>query len=193
MDPFLKTRTEVETLYEILHDLDYYRILHIARDAPQADVDASFQRESRWLHPDRYTRLGDPVFLEKVNEIFRFLSEARRTLKNPDARSRYDAELDQGAKRLSASSVAQAARDAAAQASPEFAARSTKGEHYWKMALNCWEDKNLQGCAMNIQFALHYEPDNEVFKEWLARVESARNDAAKDKGFSYKLRILEKT
>lgn len=190
MDPYLKTRVQVETLHELLPELDYYRILRIPTDAPASEVDSAFQRESRWLHPDRYTRIGDKELTSRVTDIYRLLSEARRTLRDPDARARYDSEIVNGSKRISSESLSEAAQDAAAQVSPEYAARTPKGEKYWKMALKCWEDKDFKGAHMQIGFALTFEPDNEVFKEWLARSKSAMVDASKDKGHTYKLRIM---
>jgi curved DNA-binding protein CbpA len=187
MDPYLKTRVEVQTLHELLPELDYYRILRIPRDAPAGEIDAAFQRESRWLHPDRYGRIGDAELTARVNDIYRFLSEARRTLKDPDARVRYDASKSF---RADSGTLADAAQDAAAKQNPEFAARTPKGEKYWKMALKCWEDKDFKGAFIQIGFALSFEPDNETFKEWHLKAKSAMVDSSKDREHTYKLRIV---
>jgi hypothetical protein len=44
---------------------------------------------------------------------------------------------------------------------------------------------------MNIQFALSFEPDNEVFKEWQTKARALKEEGKKDKATSnaYKIRI----
>ena len=42
----------------------------------------------------------------------------------------------------------------------------------------------------NIKFALQFEPDNEVFKEWMEKAKDADNKAIKKEKNPYKLRIL---
>ena len=188
MDAFLKTRVEIETIHDLLPDLDYYRILQLDYGAPQRNIDTAFRRESRRLHPDRYARIGDSALQEKVTAVYRLINEAYRCLKDPDLRARYDLELLQGSKRMSSQARAGVAHDAASQ-NPEQAARTPKGEKYWKMALKCWEDKDYKGCSIQIQFALAFEPDNKVFKEWLEKAKQAF-DSDKDKKHMYKLRIV---
>ena len=42
MDPLLKTRVEMETLHDLLPEIDYYGILGLPTEAPQTDVDPAF-------------------------------------------------------------------------------------------------------------------------------------------------------
>jgi curved DNA-binding protein CbpA len=188
MDAFLRTRVEIETLHELLPELDYYRILCIAPDTPQRDVETAFRAVVRALHPDRFARVGDDAFRSKVNDIFRFANEAWRTLKDPDARARYDAERASGAHRVSAGALAAAAQDAAAQMSLEHAARTPEGEKRWRMALKCWEDKDFRGCRIQIHFALQAEPGNQVFQEWLQKATQAANEDTRLNENPYRIR-----
>ena len=81
-------------------------------------------------------------------------------------------------------------KDAAA-ANPEHAAKTDKGGKYWKMALQNWHDKEYQGCVMQIQFALNFEPDNETMIEWKEKAEKKAAEATQEKaGNAYKLRIV---
>jgi hypothetical protein len=59
------------------------------------------------------------------------------------------------------------------------------------MALNDWEQKSYRSCVMNIQFALNFEPANEVMKEWLDKAKKARDedDSTREKN-PYKLRLM---
>jgi len=190
MDPTLKSRVEIETLHEILPELDYYRLLRVEPMAAQAEIEPAFRRESRRLHPDRYSRIGDSALMDQVNDIYRVVNEAYRTLKDPDTRARYDQDLSRGNKRMTAQGRTAAAQDAAAATSLEHAARTPKGEKYWKMALKCWEDKDWKGCVIQINFALTFEPDNATFKEWLEKAKSAHTEHPKEKENLYKLRIV---
>lgn len=190
MDPQLRIRVEVETLHEILPELDYYRILEIPPDAPQASVEPAFRKVTRTWHPDRFNRMGDQALRDKVNDIYRFANEAWRVLKDPDARAWYDKERASGNLRISTEGRAGAAQDAAANVNPEFAARTPKGEKHWKMALKCWEDKDFKGCVMQIRFAQQFEPDNPAFKEWLGKAQAAAEEAARIRENPFKLRIV---
>ena len=74
--------------------------------------------------------------------------------------------------------------------SPEHAASDPKAEKYWHMALKDWDDKNYKGCVMNIQFALSFEPDNEIMKEWLDKAKTASTKKSAETKNPYKLRIV---
>ena len=119
------------------------------------------------------------------------MNDAYRVLRDPDARARYDAERRGGQIRMDQESRRQAAEDAAAKNDPARAARTDKGGKYWKMALQNWNDKDYSGAMMNIQFAITFEPDNEVFKEWLEKAKQARDEKKKDitMANAYKIRI----
>ncbi|MCB9761736.1 MAG: J domain-containing protein [Alphaproteobacteria bacterium] len=189
MNRRMKAVYEIETIYELLDELTYYQLLQLDSGCHQADIEPAFRQESRRLHPDRVARLGDTAFGAKANKVFRAVNEAYRTLKDPDARSAYDEEHASGAARLSDEGRRDARNAAATSADPELAARTEKGGKYWRMALQCWRDEDYNGCAMQIQFALSFEPDNEVFKEWQAKAKE-KADKAKLNENPYKLRIV---
>lgn len=191
MDTTLKTRVEIETLHELLPELDYYAILQIAADAPQQEIDPAFKSVSRRLHPDRLARLPDEDVRAKANDIFRLANEAYRNLKDPDTRARYDQERAAGHLRLSADGRTEAAKEATSQASLEAAAKTPQGEKYWKMAMKCWNDGDFRGAVMQIKFAVQMEPGNTVFREWLRKASDAQEQAAAKKDHNpFKLRIV---
>ena len=61
---------------------------------------------------------------------------------------------------------------------------------FWRMALRNWHDGEFSGAAMNIQFALNFEPENDTFKEWLQKTQNAHEEVADEKRNPYKLRIV---
>jgi DnaJ-class molecular chaperone len=184
MDTRLRARIEIETLHELLPELDAYKLLGLAEGCAQADVDAAFRNESRRLHPDRVAAGGTPELRTKANDVFKALTEAGRNLRDPDARAAYDAQRKGGSR-----AEEEARRAAEAAKYPARAARTPKGEKHWKMALQNWNDEDYNGAAMNIQFALQFEPQNEVFKEWLAKAKEAWNEKKRGKGSTYKIRL----
>lgn len=190
MDRTLAARIEIETLHELLPELDYYRLLRLTSDATQDDIGPAFRAESRRLHPDRYAALGDPALLEKVNEIYRLVRESYTVLQDPLRRSAYDDELESGNRRMGSDASARAEQQRAAADDPAEAATDERAAKYWKMALKDIGEKNYKGAVMNIQFALTYEPDNETFKEYLAKAKAGAEEHHKKNYNPYKLRIV---
>ena len=142
------------------------------------------------LFRNRVTALGDSDVSTKANEIFQRMKEAGESLGDPDKRAQYDEIMKAGILRMTDEALAIAEQERLKAENPEHAASDPKAEKYWHMALKDWDDKNFKGCVMNIQFALSFEPENDVMKEWLekAKVASTKQSAATKN--PYKLRIV---
>jgi len=191
MDASLAQDIEIETIAEILPELTYYQILEVDALAETAVIEKSYRLVARRLHPDRYARNPSEVTKKKANQIYRAVMEAWKTLKDPESRETYDHELEEGHRRMTEDAKKQAEAAAAAAANPIHAAQTEKGMKFWRMALRNWHDGEFSGAAMNIQFALNFEPDNDTFKEWLQKAKTADEDGADEKGKNaYKLRIV---
>ncbi len=89
----VRTRTEIDTLHELLEDLDYYRLLLVPRTAGVHEIETAFRAQTKALHPDRFFALDEADVKLKAQEIFRRVNEAWRTLKDPTLREAYDREL----------------------------------------------------------------------------------------------------
>lgn len=182
----IRQRVEIETIYELLDRLDYYQLLGLPRDAPQADVEPGYRSASRNYHPDRVARLGDKALSRRANTIYKTIGEANKVLKDPDKRATYDQELSEGNLRLSDEGRKEGGND-----DPALAAKTEKGQKYWILALQQWRDGDYQGCVMNIQFALTFEKDNEIFAEYLDKAKQKAQAQSKDKKKNpYKLRLV---
>lgn len=190
MDVQRRLTIEIDTLHEIVGNLDYYGLLIVDRDCAPHDIGDAFRRESRRLHPDRFTSMGDGGVQQRANDIYRLVNEAYRVLKDPEQRAQYDILLNDGIIRMTDDARAGATAEKRSN-DPINAAKTPKAEKYWKMALNDWDNKSYRACVMNIQFALGLEPSNEVFKEWLEKAVAARDeDESKKEKNPYKLRIM---
>ncbi len=183
MDPQLRQRIEIETTHELLAELSHYQLLKLGPDVAQGDIDPAYRLEARRLHPDRYGALKDVGLKRKVNQIYKSLTDAWKVLKDPAERGLYDAALR-------GEEAKKEAEEAAAMDDPVHAARTEKGGKYWKMALANWKSGDFGGAVMQIKFAMTFEPDNAVFKEWLDKAQNASEEAAKDNHNPYKLRIV---
>ena len=186
----VRTIVEIETLHGLLPELDYYRVLLLDQDCSQDAVGEAFRGESRRLHPDRMAAMRDDDTADRANDIFRLVNEAYRVLKDPEQRVRYDKLLTDGVLRMTDDAKAGAQADKRA-GDPDQAATNPVAEKYWKMALQDFKNKSYKASVLNIQFAIGYEPDNLVFKEWLTKAKEALAESGQDKVKNpYKLRIM---
>jgi curved DNA-binding protein CbpA len=190
MDANIAQSVEIETIAELLPELNYYQILQVDPLTDTTVLEKAYRAEARRLHPDRYARNPDSEVKRKANQIYRAVMEAWQTLKDPEMRESYDQQLEDGNRRMSQEAKKQADSAAAASANPIHAAKTDKGMKFWRMALRNWHDGEFSGAAMNIQFALTYEPDNETFKEWLDKTKNAHKEVAAERHNPYKLRIV---
>lgn len=181
---------EIEALHDLVEDLDYYGVLLVDRDCAPHEIGDAYRRESRRLHPDRMSSLGKAVATKQANAIYSLVNEAYRVLKDPEQRGQYDQLLAGGVIRMT-DDARSGASDQKRANDPANAAKHPKAEKYWSMALSDWEQKSYRACVMNIQFALNFEPNNEVFKEWLDKAKAARDeDESKREKNPYKLRLM---
>jgi curved DNA-binding protein CbpA len=169
----VRLRTEIETLHELLDDLDYYRLLLVARTAALHEIEAAFRAQTKALHPDHFFKLDDADVKAKAQEIFRRVNEAWRTLKDPALREAYDREIKKtGGVRMSTAQreVAERAKRQAHDVSE--IAKTPNGKRHWTMALSDLAAKNLKGAVLNGEIALKYEPNNREIAKWVMKVRS---------------------
>ena len=60
MDSKQRQRIEVETLYGLLGELSYYKLLLVETDCRPEAFETAFRKESRSRHPDRLSRFPSP-------------------------------------------------------------------------------------------------------------------------------------
>jgi curved DNA-binding protein CbpA len=89
-----REHAEVERLYQEFQFRDYWQVLGIERGASEAEVKAAFHRGAKRFHPDRFRRITDPEFQEKLSFVFRRINEAFETLSSAKNSASYRALTD---------------------------------------------------------------------------------------------------
>ena len=161
--------SEIKALARIIEELDYYQLLHIPRTAQGGELKKAYHASSRTFHPDANRNL-EPETLDAVKVIAKRLSEAYSVLRDPPRRQAYDRHLDTGEGVRMQLSQARSAAGKHAQEHRE--GRTPQGRQFYRVAEADIERANWSAAARNLQTALTFEPDNELFKEKLAEVRS---------------------
>lgn len=108
-DPVIAaTRERIQTKAAAIASQNYFEMLGVPTGATVEDVRKAFFRLAKEFHPDRSAKPGLQDMDEILEYIFSNLSEAQRTLIDPDAREEYEGLVLEGPSRTS---MAPGARD----------------------------------------------------------------------------------
>jgi curved DNA-binding protein CbpA len=187
MNPKLKIQIELETLHELIDELDYYQLLRLPRNCSQADIVPAYREESRRLHPDQFSDHSAEL-KTKINYIYTAINEAHAVLKEPEQRLTYNAMLENGVIR-SEDSALNVSEQRASINDPASAATTDQSKKFWVRGLEAFEKEDYKGAILNIKFAIQFEPKNEIFKEWLEKAEEADKKAPQKEKNPFKLRL----
>jgi DnaJ-class molecular chaperone len=158
---------EIVALARIMGELDYYQLLHLSRSARIGEIKKAYHETSRSFHPDANRDL-DGELQVAATAIAKRVSEAYSVLRDPRRRQAYDRRLDAGSGvRMQ---LAEAKAEARTRSSEEREGRTPQGRQFFKVATSDLQREDWSAAARNLQTALTFEPDNEVFKERLAEV-----------------------
>ncbi len=84
---------EVNELFEKLDQIDFYRLLDVARAEEFSYIKKNYYRLMKRYHPDRFTGKQFGEISGKLDGIVARLTEAFQTLKDEDSRKAYDLKL----------------------------------------------------------------------------------------------------
>lgn len=155
---------EVDGLWDQLEKLTYYELLGVPSGADRASVQQAFHERSLRLHPDRHARLraSHPHAWEKINAVYKRISEAYKALANPATRRSYDLGLrKRGALRLEPEQVRRR------EMRELEAVRTPEARQYVLESLECRSIGDLEGAHESLQKALSHEPDNTALSDML--------------------------
>jgi DnaJ-class molecular chaperone len=159
---------EILALERIIDGLDYYQILHVAMDAKPSEIRAAYHASARTFHPDVSGHL-DTKHREAIRGIAKRVAEAYSVLRDPRRRKVYDAQL-----RADSNDVRMRISDAEAKAeksaTEELQGRTPNGRRYFTLAQSDLAKSDYAAAARNLQTALAFESDNELFRRKLEEV-----------------------
>jgi curved DNA-binding protein CbpA len=159
--------TEIVALARVISEIDYYQLLELERGAVSGEVRRAYHDASRSFHPDANRHLP-PELRDAVQVISKRVSEAYSVLRHPRRRQAYDQRLEAGeGVRIQ---LAEAEALAGRRSSEERGGRTPQGRQFYKLAERDLRGEDWAGAARNLQTALTFEPDNDLFKQQLASV-----------------------
>ncbi len=90
---------KIEQMHRLCQEETYYEALGLKHWAGPEELKQAYYRRAKEFHPDRHFYLTDDV-KAKLSEIFATISQAYSTLRDPEARRRYDQSLQVAPARL---------------------------------------------------------------------------------------------
>lgn len=156
---------EIKAFSRIIDELNYYEILEVKPGAERTIIRNAFHQAARRFHPDGHRNSAEDLH-KLIDRIAKRITEAYTILRNPRRRKAYDELLAQDTQEVR---IPLAALEAAADKSAEDAHQGTtpNGRRYFNLANNSEQQGDIKGAVRNLQMALTYERDNELFKEKL--------------------------
>ena len=127
-------RREIEQLFERFQHQDRWEVLGLERGAGSDCVRRAFHEKVRRYRPDKYHKITDPKFQEKLSYIFHRVSEAFATLSSQDPtphdekQGQKEARNEERKKTLGRASEGQMAPPARKEASPRSPGAFWPGE-----------------------------------------------------------------
>lgn len=149
----------IDGLFDAYERMDYYALLDVPRDSTRSQIQRSFHQLSLLLHPDRHKRLSDthPAAFERVNAVFKRMSEGYRVLIDENARRAYNMGLRKG--------VLRAGKDSGEVQHRELAACQTEpARHQVLESLECRSLGDVEGALTAMGQAVALEPDNQLLR-----------------------------
>lgn len=89
----LETKRRILELFYALPDSNHYEVLGVPRDAEKKAIKSAYYKLAAEFHPDKYFRKQVGTFKQKLEAIFKRVTEAEQTLTRKEPRAEYDASL----------------------------------------------------------------------------------------------------
>lgn len=170
---------------------DYFQILKVQKRASPAEIKRAFYKGSRAYHPDRFYQLTDLALKEKINLVYKRMTEAYYVLRDDAKRDRYVAEIEgpERAKKLRFTEVSETETKIAAKKQAEEQIGTTaKGRQFYAAGLAEIEAQRWSAAERSLKMAVTYEPTNARYKEKLAEAQQKIYEEMKQKGEAFKIK-----
>ena len=174
-----------------LDQMDYFEVLMVERTSAPADIKKAFYRESRAYHPDRFFHLDNKELKERVNELYKRVTEAYYVLRDDAKRRLYVVDISgpERAQKLRFTESSEAETRAASKRQVEEQIGShPKGRQFYQTGTADADAGRWASAERNLKMALTYEPANTRYKEKLAEVQKVLLEEARKQGDTFKIR-----
>lgn len=157
----------IDALFAAYDNMDYYALLEVTKEANRSEIQRSFHQLSLLLHPDRHKRLADthPLAFERVNAVFKRLSEGYRVLIDDSARRAYNMGLRKGSLRAGDGEGGEVKHRELAACQTEAA------RHHVLESLECRGLGDIEGALAAMGQAVAVEGDNEYLRSTYQAIE----------------------
>jgi len=166
----------------------YHEILGVAADADPRAVKRAYFRLSKEFHPDRYFRRELGGFAERLERVFRKVTEAYELLSDPSARAEVARSLEEDAR--AGAAPAGAGRPAPPRGRTPHAfsllarigrERRRKARRYFELGIAARDAERWVEAAQNLRLAVASDPRNEAYREPFAAVVERANALRADR------------
>jgi DnaJ-class molecular chaperone len=158
-----------------MDSLDYFQVFQLDQNASPKDIKNAYYRESRIYHPDRFAKLPDEGLKEKINSIFKRVTEAYVVLRDDAKRAKYISDIagPDREKKLRYTEESEAEKKAEQRKAVEEQIGTTpKGRECYKLAMKDFDARRWEPATRQLKMALMYEPANALYKEKLKAAEA---------------------
>lgn len=183
--------THLNALAARLNTLDYFQILNLERTANPAQIKAAFHRWSRTYHPDRFYQLADKGLKQRINEVYKRITEAYYILRDDVKRKGYLTDIS-GAERAQKLRFTEASevesKAAIKKEHEEQIGTHPKGRQFFQSGMADFEAQRWTAAERNFKTALTFEPSNPRYKDKLAETQQKLHEEQKKSGGAFKIR-----
>ena len=183
--------TQLNALAARLNSLDYFQILNVAPTATPPEIKSAFHRWSRAFHPDRFYQVADSELRQRVNEVYKRITEAYYVLRDDLKRKAYLSDISgpERARKLRFTEAAELETKAAIRKEQEEQIGThPKGRQFFQAGIADLDAQRWAAAERNLKMALTFEPANPRYKEQLAVAQERNYQASKQAGEPFKIR-----
>ena len=187
----ISAMTQLNALAARLNTLDYFQLLNVATSATPPEIKAAFHRWSRAFHPDRFYQVADKELKQRVNEVYKRITEAYYVLRDDVKRKAYLSDIGspERAKKLRFTEAAELETKAAVRKEQEEQIGThPKGRQFFQAGMADFDAQKWAAAERNFKMALTFEPANPRYKEKLAEAQERNYQESKKAGEPFKIR-----
>jgi curved DNA-binding protein CbpA len=148
-------RAEIDALFALVYDADYYGILGVERTADSAECKRAYYALAKRFHPDRFQRDANETLRTQVEAAFMKITQAYETLRDPRARAAYEVKL--GTQMITPSSP-QAAGRGGSTSSPANLSREQRAAESFAQGVALLKQNNLSSAVTLLGEAARLAP-----------------------------------